>query len=1045
MQYKNYTDPIINNYRRDESGEKRAKQINGEQHKIVNGKVALSELPDEEQVLSIEGYNETKSWNTDLKEKQFRIDYTNGFIYFSPSQDGQSVSVDYFGLGVTYFPASRVWLEVDGENNVSKTLSDIKGDFDEVRGSIAEANKMIDQGKVALDNLNKGIETSKEIINKIESTNFQDKIDQGNTVIQRLKDFTDDANFAVSSLATVITNGNRTKDSLEETVARLQKEESNAGIKIQVVQDKIDEINAVIEQAKNNKTALEEMSKQVESTKTTVDSLVKQVEKSTQEAEQIKTDLSSYRQQATDENAKLKQSIQDADTANSLLNTVIDNSNAKKDEIDKAIQNANAENEKLKTSIASSTSSEKKLKDLLASAESTNTTLNAAIQVATEKYENIEAQLNIIDEKTRELKQKQDDLATSIQTSTDNLNAIISKADTTLSNLQNENQKVSTTITQAKSQNDTLSQTLEQAKTNQDTLSATNKQAQDNNLALGSTIQSADEKNTTLNEAIRQAKDVEAKLNEISALGDLSKYITQETLDKKVSETTQGLQTSIDNKADKSQVPTLLSQLADDETHRLVTDTEKNKWNNPPNPDLTDYTKKAELETKADKNSLPTLLSQLTNDTNFKTEAEIQAMIEKVNSLSVEVVDALPETGKDKIIYLVKDAKGSGDNNHLEYLWVNGKWELVGSTQVDLSGYAKLYYDKVPVENLPTMGNGQAGIVPARDGKFLSLFAGELTDMPNGEQYGITKTPFEGGRVRLSPIRQLPNGGATGQVLKKTEAGTEWKDEQDLSDYVQKDGTKVLSTNDYTNEDKAKVDAIPANPKYTDTKYDDTQVKQDIQTLKNSQLSRATQSEAETGTDDTKYMTPQTTKQTIDKLTVDKQYLYDILFGEKLVTRKANEWPKVHGRPKSIGDSAFNSNQLTSVVIPPSVTSIGISAFENNQLTSVTIPNSVTSIGDNAFSFNQLTSVTIPPSVTSIEAGAFMENQLTSVTIPPSVTSIEAGAFMENQLTSVTIPPSVTSIGISAFENNQLKEVKVPKNCQVEDGAFNKDVNIIRY
>ena len=74
-----------------------------------------------------------------------------------------------------------------------------------------------------------------------------------------------------------------------------------------------------------------------------------------------------------------------------------------------------------------------------------------------------------------------------------------------------------------------------------------------------------------------------------------------------------------------------------------------------------------------------------------------------------------------------------------------------------------------------------------------------------------------------------------------------------------------------------------------------------------------------------------------------------------------------------------------------------------------------------------------------------MENQLTSVTIPPSVTSIEAGAFMENQLTSVTIPPSVTSIGISAFENNQLKEVKVPKNCQVEDGAFNKDVNIIRY
>ena len=36
---------------------------------------------------------------------------------------------------------------------------------------------------------------------------------------------------------------------------------------------------------------------------------------------------------------------------------------------------------------------------------------------------------------------------------------------------------------------------------------------------------------------------------------------------------------------------------------------------------------------------------------------------------------------------------------------------------------------------------------------------------------------------------------------------------------------KGLSTNDYTNTAKAKVDAIPANPKYTDTVYDDTVVK----------------------------------------------------------------------------------------------------------------------------------------------------------------------------------------------------------------------------
>ncbi len=83
-----------------------------------------------------------------------------------------------------------------------------------------------------------------------------------------------------------------------------------------------------------------------------------------------------------------------------------------------------------------------------------------------------------------------------------------------------------------------------------------------------------------------------------------------------------------------------------------------------------------------------TKLSQLENDTNFKTESEIQSMIEKASSLKKEVVTSLPTTGKDDVIYLVKDPKGKDNNNYLEYLWLNGKYELIGSTQVDLSGYA---------------------------------------------------------------------------------------------------------------------------------------------------------------------------------------------------------------------------------------------------------------------------------------------------------------------------------------------------------------------
>jgi hypothetical protein len=137
----------------------------------------------------------------------------------------------------------------------------------------------------------------------------------------------------------------------------------------------------------------------------------------------------------------------------------------------------------------------------------------------------------------------------------------------------------------------------------------------------------------------------------------------------------------------------------------------------------------------------------------------------------------------------------------------------------------------------------------------------------------------------------------------------------------------------------------------------------------------------------------------------------------------------------SIGMSAFNSKDLSNLIIPSSVISIGEGAFSRNDLISVTIPNSVTSIGESAFLYNKLTSVNIPSSVTSIGSSAFSGNQLTSVTIPNSVTSIGESAFSNNQLTSVNIPNGVTSIGSSAFSNNKLTSVNIPNSVTSIGGA----------
>jgi len=158
---------------------------------------------------------------------------------------------------------------------------------------------------------------------------------------------------------------------------------------------------------------------------------------------------------------------------------------------------------------------------------------------------------------------------------------------------------------------------------------------------------------------------------------------------------------------------------------------------------------------------------------------------------------------------------------------------------------------------------------------------------------------------------------------------------------------------------------------------------------------------------------------------------------------EANILAEVDGLPVTnidLGTFRFCS-ELTSVIIPDSVTSIGEYAFsECHKLTSVTIPDSVTSIGERAFyECLGLTSVTIPDSVTSIGEGAFCEcSELISVTIPKNLTSIEENVFRNSGLTSVTIQEGITSIGHSAFSKcSKLTSVTIPKSVtSIGEGAF---------
>ena len=55
--------------------------------------------------------------------------------------------------------------------------------------------------------------------------------------------------------------------------------------------------------------------------------------------------------------------------------------------------------------------------------------------------------------------------------------------------------------------------------------------------------------------------------------------------------------------------------------------------------------------------------------------------------MEVEVVTELPETGKTNVIYLVPKENTEENDIFEEYLYINNEWELIGTTDIDLSGY----------------------------------------------------------------------------------------------------------------------------------------------------------------------------------------------------------------------------------------------------------------------------------------------------------------------------------------------------------------------
>ncbi len=187
---------------------------------------------------------------------------------------------------------------------------------------------------------------------------------------------------------------------------------------------------------------------------------------------------------------------------------------------------------------------------------------------------------------------------------------------------------------------------------------------------------------------------------------------------------------------------------------------------------------------------------------------------------------------------------------------------------------------------------------------------------------------------------------------------------------------------------------------------------------------------------------------------------------------------------QSIGESAFENMQITSVTLPDSLLEIEQYAFNKNLIESVVIPEKVTSIGKNAFSNNKISNlefksskidfgetpfnnnllddknafiydmssgldtsyivsyagknrdnVKVPNGVKNIGPYAFSDQEIKKITLDKDLVVIGNGAFVGNNFAEITIPGKVESLGDNAFDYN-IQRIVVENKGKIDDFSY---------
>lgn len=95
---------------------------------------------------------------------------------------------------------------------------------------------------------------------------------------------------------------------------------------------------------------------------------------------------------------------------------------------------------------------------------------------------------------------------------------------------------------------------------------------------------------------------------------------------------------------------------------------------------------------------------------NYYTKEQTDALINAIDTGEFVIVDELPESGDPKNIYLVPKTTG-----YVEWLYINGAWEEIGDTDIDLSDYYTMEQVDQLLDGYPTTSAMEARLDEKQD------------------------------------------------------------------------------------------------------------------------------------------------------------------------------------------------------------------------------------------------------------------------------------------------------------------------------------------